>query len=88
MLVPISPRSWIQSSAHTTVAITRHGETEAVIIAADDLEGLLETLDRLSTPGAVEEIRDATADIAAGNYTTGEDMAEIMARRKKLEGGA
>lgn len=51
---------------HERVVITRNGRPEAVIMAVSDLEALEETLDLLSMPGALEQIRQAEADIAAG----------------------
>lgn len=42
------------STTHEIVQVTKHGHPSAVIMSADDLEALPETLDVLSTPGAVE----------------------------------
>jgi antitoxin YefM len=47
---------------HDRVVITRNGRPEAVIISVSDLETLEETLDLLSTPGALDEIRAAEAE--------------------------
>ncbi len=55
---------------HDRVTLTKHGQPAAVLIAASDLDSLLETLDILSTPGALQEIREAEADLAAGRITT------------------
>jgi hypothetical protein len=46
--------------------ITLNGRPEAVIISVSDLETIEETLDLLSTPGAIDEIRTAEAEIARG----------------------
>ena len=62
---------------HERVIITRNGRPAAVIISPDDLEGLEETLDLLSTPGAVEEIRAAESEIAEGSVLT---AAELRAK--------
>ena len=51
--------------AHERVTLTRHGQPAAVIIAAADLDAILETLDLLSTPGALDAIREGEADLAA-----------------------
>ena len=64
-------------SQHERVIITRHGKPAAIIMSPDDLEGIEETLDILSTPGALEEIRAADADVRAGNYLT---AAELRAK--------
>ena len=47
------------------VTLTRHGQPAAVLIAADDLESLLETIEVLSTPGAVDDIQEGLAEYAA-----------------------
>lgn len=44
---------------HDRVVITCNGRPEAVIISVADLETIEETLDLLSTPGAIDEIRTA-----------------------------
>ena len=59
---------------HDRVTLTRHGQPAAVLIAAADLDSLLETLDILSTPGALQEIREAEADLAAGRTTTMQEL--------------
>jgi antitoxin YefM len=59
---------------HERVTVTRNGRPAAVLISVDELEALEETLDILSTPGALEEIKQAQADIDAGNYVTGEEL--------------
>ena len=59
---------------HDRVTLTRHGQPAAVIIAAADLDSILETLDLLSTPGALEGIREGEADVAGGRYVTMEEM--------------
>ena len=61
-------------STHEIIQITRHGRVAAVIMSADDLESLNETLHALRTPGVVEELEQADADYAAGNTVSGEDI--------------
>jgi antitoxin YefM len=51
---------------HDRVVITRNGRPEAVIMSVSDLEALEETLDLLSTPGALDEVRAAEAEITHG----------------------
>lgn len=64
-------------SQHERVVITRHGRPAAIILSTDDLAGLEETLDILSSPGALEEIHAAEADIDGGAYLT---AAELRAK--------
>lgn len=61
-------------TTHEIIQITRHGRVAAVIMSADDLESLNETLHALRTTGVVEELAQADADYAAGNTVSGEDI--------------
>jgi prevent-host-death family protein len=70
---------------HERVVITRNGRPEAVILAVSDLEALEETLDLLSTPGAVEQIRQAEADIAAGEAIDADELRRQLAARADRE---
>jgi antitoxin YefM len=71
--------------AHERVVITRNGRPEAVILAVSDLEALEETLDLLSTPGALEQIRAAEAEIARGEAIDTEELRRLMAERVRAE---
>jgi len=51
---------------HGRIVITKHGHPSAVIVSIDDLESLEETLEILSDPRAMKEIRKAQAEIAQG----------------------
>jgi antitoxin YefM len=70
---------------HERVVITRNGRPEAVILAVSDLEALEETLDLLSTPGALEEIRAAEAEIARGEAIDAKELRRLMAERVRAE---
>jgi antitoxin YefM len=70
---------------HDRVVITRNGRPEAVIMSVSDLEALEETLDLLSTPGALEQIRQAEADIAAGEAIDADELARLLAARVERE---
>jgi antitoxin YefM len=52
--------------SHERVAITRHGRCEAVVIAADDLDALEETLDLLSDPDAMRDMAEGREAAARG----------------------
>lgn len=65
---------------HERVVVTRRGRPAAVLVSPDDLESLEETLDLLSDPTAVKEIREAQAAIDSGEYVSDEDL-----RRKYLD---
>jgi antitoxin YefM len=59
---------------HERVVITRNGRPEVVVLSVSDLEALEETLDLLSTPGALDEIRAAETEIARGEAIGAEDL--------------
>lgn len=54
------------TGTHERVTITRHGRREAVVISADDLDALEETLDLLSDPAAMREIAEGRKEAAEG----------------------
>ena len=53
-------------TTHEQILITRHGKPAVVMIAADDLESMQETIHWLSQPGIKETIAEADADFATG----------------------
>ena len=72
---------------HERVVITRNGRPEAVILSVSDLEALEETLDLLSTPGALDEIRTAEAEIARGEAVGADELRRLMEERMRAEEG-
>lgn len=59
---------------HEIIQITRHGHPSAVLMSADDLESLQETIHWLSQPGIREDLEQARRDIAENNTVSGEDL--------------
>lgn len=51
---------------HARVTITKHGRPAAVLVSADDLESLEETLALLSDPEVLAQIRASRAEVGAG----------------------
>ncbi len=47
-----------------------------------------ETLDVLSDPQALTTIREAEAELDRGEFTTGEEMAQLLEERLRRETGA
>ena len=74
-------------NTHERVVITRNGRPEAVIMSMSDLESLEETLDLLSTPGALDEIRAAEEEIARGEATGADELRRLMEQRTRAEQG-
>lgn len=58
---------------HERVTVTRNGRPAAVIISPDDLAALEETLDVLSDPEALADIREADRARAQGDVVRGVD---------------
>lgn len=73
---------------HARVTITKHGHPAAVLVSPEDLAALEETLDVLSDPGALADVREAEAEHARGEVTTGEEMARLIEERQRRESGA
>lgn len=61
-------------STHEMITITRHGRPAAVLMAADDLESLQETLHWLSQPGITESVAAAEHEYVAGQTVSGEEL--------------
>jgi len=61
-------------TTHEIIQITKHGRAAAVLMSADDLESLHETLHALQTPGLVDELAQADAEYAAGETVSGEEL--------------
>jgi len=59
---------------HEIVTITRHGRPAAVLMAAEDLEVLHETLFWLSQPAVREDIAAARRDVQAGETAGAEEL--------------
>jgi antitoxin YefM len=51
---------------HDRVIITKHGRPAAVVVSIDDLESLEETLDVLSRPRLLAEIRESLNELQIG----------------------
>lgn len=61
-------------TTHEIITITRHGRPSAVLMAAEDLESLHETLFWLSQPGVAEAVAAARLDVEAGKTTGAEAL--------------
>jgi prevent-host-death family protein len=72
---------------HNRVVITRNGRPEAVLISVSDLEAIEDTLDLLSTPGALDEIRTAEAEIARREAIGADEFRQLRAQRMCAEQG-
>ncbi|HUP69886.1 MAG TPA: type II toxin-antitoxin system Phd/YefM family antitoxin [Acidimicrobiales bacterium] len=66
---------------HERVVITRNGTPAAVLISADDLEALEETLDVLSDRAALAKLREAKRAVANGDVVRGVDAVRKLRAR-------
>ena len=63
---------------HERITVTRNGRPVAVIISPADLEELEETLEVLSDPQALADIREADSAYAAGDVVRGVDAVRAL----------
>lgn len=63
-------------STHDIITITKHGRPAAVLMSADDLESLQETVYWLSQPGIAADIAQAERDHADGTAISGEALRQ------------
>lgn len=65
---------------HGRVVVTKHGRPAAVMLSIDDLESLEETLEIMSNPKLLAEIRQGDRDVKAGR-TERLSKDDVLARR-------
>ncbi|MCF2528409.1 type II toxin-antitoxin system Phd/YefM family antitoxin [Yinghuangia soli] len=69
---------------HEQITVTRNGEPAVVILAIEDYEALQETLELLADGAARARVTQAQIDIADGDFTDADEMAALMAERRRL----
>lgn len=68
---------------HERVEISRHGHPVAVLISADDLAALEETLEVLSSAETMRQLAESRTAVDAGDVLDSEELAALMARRQR-----
>ena len=63
---------------HERVVVTRNGKPAAVIMSPEDLAQMQETIDVLSDPEALADIREADAAYAKGEVVRGVDAVRQL----------
>jgi antitoxin YefM len=63
-------------STHDIITITKHGRPAAVLMSADDLESLQETVFWLSQPGIRDTITAAEREYAEGSTVSGDALRD------------
>jgi prevent-host-death family protein len=66
---------------HERVTVTVHGQPSAVLMSAEDLESLEETLTILADRELVRELAEAKRDRERGEYVTADELAATVAER-------
>jgi len=65
---------------HARVTITKHGRPAAVLISADDLQSLEETLALLSDAAVMDQIRASREELSGGRAAQALSKEQIMGR--------
>lgn len=66
---------------HERFVVIRDGRPTAVLLSYDDLESLKETLDVLSDPSALPDIREAAAELSRGEVVRGVEAVRALRSR-------
>lgn len=59
---------------HDRITVTRNGRPAAVLMSADDLAALEDTLELLSDPAAMAEIEQARREVVAGKTVSADEI--------------
>ena len=66
---------------HDRITVTRNGKPAAVLISPEELASLEDTLELLSDPEAMAQLRESRAALAAGDVVTGDDLRAKYLKR-------
>lgn len=70
-------------ATHERVTITRNGRPAAVLISPEDLDALEETLDVLSDPVTMRQLREGEAAVAVGDVLDEAGLRRLVADRTR-----
>jgi antitoxin YefM len=70
------------AGTHERVTVTKNGSPVAVILAVEDFDSLLETLEILSDRSAVADIREAEQQMAQGQTFSEEQVRAAVTSRR------
>lgn len=68
------------SSTHERFEVTRNGRRAAVLLGAEDYDALIETLEILSDPELMADLREAEQALEDGQGSTVDEVREEMVR--------
>lgn len=79
--------SVVRDAAATSAryVVTRRGKPEAVILSLNDYESLMETLDVLSDPRALEALRKGEEDIRKGRARSWAEIGQSIVETLAIE---
>ena len=69
------------TSTHQRVLVTRNGVPAVWMIADEDFESIMETLDVLADAAAMNDIAQSRKDSTEGRYVTAAEMEKILSAR-------
>ena len=69
------------TSTHQRVLVTRNGVPAIWMIADEDFESIMETLDVLADAAAMSDIAQSRKDSTEGRYVTAAEMEKILSAR-------
>ncbi|MEN2745003.1 type II toxin-antitoxin system Phd/YefM family antitoxin [Sinomonas halotolerans] len=69
---------------HERFDITRNGERAAVLLGADDYDGLIETVSILSEAETLQELKEAIQDLSSGKGHDEDDVRAAMKAAGRL----
>jgi antitoxin YefM len=70
---------------HERVHVTRNGREFVVLLSAEDLDSMEATIELLADEAVMGRVRQAEADVAKGDVTSGEEMVELLRARRQSE---
>ena len=70
---------------HERVHVTRNGREFVVLLSAQDLDSMEATIELLADEAVMGRVRAAEADLAKGDVTSGEEIAELVRQRRHKE---
>lgn len=68
-------------ATHQRVLVTRNGVPAIWMIADDDFESIMETLEVLADAAAMRDVAQSRADSEEGRYVTAAEMEKMLAAR-------
>lgn len=73
------------SNQHERVTVTVHGRPSAVLLAAEDLERLEETIAVLADRNLLEQMEASKDDLVSGQVESADELAKAMRNRDRSE---